>query len=80
MNIHEYQGKRTFGKVQRGRAARCSARGRRRGRERPETLGGKVTVVRHRFTPADAGRAGGVKIAKSIDEVASMPARSSACR
>ena len=69
MNIHEYQGKELFKKfgvaVPRGvfcqsvdEAVRAA-----------ETLGGKVWVVKAQIHAGGRGQGGGVKIAKSIDEV-----------
>ena len=79
MNVHEYQGKeilRKFGvATPRGHAVLLGRRGGRRGRE----LGGKVWVVKAQIHAGGRGKGGGVKVAKSLEEVHEIRlARSSA--
>ena len=69
MNIHEYQGKELFKKfgvaVPRGVFCQSVEEAVRAA----ETLGGKVWVVKAQIHAGGRGQGGGVKIAKSIDEV-----------
>lgn len=69
MNIHEYQGKellRAFGvKVPRGHVAYTVDEA----VEAAEKLGTDVTVVKAQIHAGGRGKAGGVKVAKNIDEV-----------
>lgn len=69
MNIHEYQGKellRAFGvKVPRGHVAYTVDEA----VEAAEKLGTEVTVVKAQIHAGGRGKAGGVKVAKNIDEV-----------
>ena len=69
MNVHEYQAKdlmRKFGiKVLNGKTAKTieeAVKG-------AESLGGKVWVVKAQIHAGGRGKAGGVKVAKSLDEV-----------
>src|SRR6478609_654716 len=69
MNVHEYQAKdlmRKFGiKVLNGKVAKTvdeAVKG-------AEALGGKVWVVKAQIHAGGRGKAGGVKVAKSLDEV-----------
>ena len=72
MNIHEYQAKsllRTFGvSVPGGRVAFTSQEA----REVAETLKGPLWVVKAQIHAGGRGKGGGVKLAKSIDEVISI--------
>ncbi|MBP6951112.1 MAG: ADP-forming succinate--CoA ligase subunit beta [Alphaproteobacteria bacterium] len=72
MNIHEYQAKsllRTFGvAVPGGRVAFTSQEA----REVAEALKGPLWVVKAQIHAGGRGKGGGVKLAKSIDEVASI--------
>ncbi|MFN7221620.1 MAG: ATP-grasp domain-containing protein, partial [Burkholderiales bacterium] len=69
MNVHEYQGKeilRKYGVASpRGLAGFCGFEG----GQAAETLGGKVWVVKAQIHAGGRGKGGGVKVAKSIDEV-----------
>jgi succinyl-CoA synthetase beta subunit len=69
MNVHEYQAKdlmRKFGiKVLKGEVAKTveeAVKG-------AEKLGGKIWVVKAQIHAGGRGKAGGVKLAKSLDEV-----------
>lgn len=69
MNIHEYQAKdlmRKFGiKVLKGQVAKVASEA----QEAANKLGGKVWVVKAQIHAGGRGKAGGVKLAKSIDDV-----------
>ena len=69
MNIHEYQGKELFKKfgvvVPRGFFCQSVDEA----VKAAETLGGKVWVVKAQIHAGGRGQGGGVKIAKSIEEV-----------
>ncbi|MFT3847931.1 MAG: ADP-forming succinate--CoA ligase subunit beta [Propionivibrio sp.] len=69
MNIHEYQGKELFKKfgVAVPRGIFCQSVD--EAVKAAETLGGKVWVVKAQIHAGGRGQGGGVKIAKSIDEV-----------
>ena len=80
MNIHEYQAKailKAFGVP--GRRRRCRRSRRRRRRRRRRELGGPVWVVKAqihaggrgkgRFKEKEAGEKGGVRLARSVEEV-----------
>ena len=69
MNIHEYQGKELFKKfgVAVPRGVFCQSVD--EAVKAAETLGGKVWVVKAQIHAGGRGQGGGVKIAKSIDEV-----------
>ena len=80
MKIHEYQGKeilRQFGvPVPRGYPAFSV----READEAAQKLGGPVWVVKAQIHAGGRGKGGGVKLARSLDEVEeARPARSSAC-
>jgi succinyl-CoA synthetase beta subunit len=69
MNLHEYQSKRLFADygipVPEGRPARTA----REAAEAAESLGGGLWVVKAQVHAGGRGKAGGVKLAKSVDEV-----------
>ncbi len=69
MNLHEYQSKRLFADygipVPEGRPARSA----REAAEAAEALGGGLWVVKAQVHAGGRGKAGGVKLARSIDEV-----------
>ena len=69
MNIHEYQGKELFKKfgVAVPRGVFCQSVD--EAVKAAETLGGKVWVVKAQIHAGGRGQGGGVKVAKSIDEV-----------
>ena len=80
MKIHEYQGKEIFRKygmpVPRGIPAFSVDEA----VEAAQALGGPVWVVKAQIHAGGRGKGGGVKVAKSLDEVrAARRARSSAC-
>ncbi len=72
MNIHEYQAKellRKFGvSTLKGRLVTSGAEA----KKAAESLGGKVWVVKAQIHAGGRGKGGGVKIAKSLDEVAKL--------
>ncbi len=72
MNIHEYQGKQVLRKygvaTPRGRVANNGYEAKSIAKE----LGGNVWVVKAQIHAGGRGKAGGVKLAKSIDEVSSL--------
>ena len=72
MNIHEYQAKTLLGKfgvaVPRGAVAYTAAEAEKAARE----LGGPVWVVKAQIHAGGRGKAGGVKLARSIDEVKTL--------
>ncbi|KAF0279708.1 MULTISPECIES: ADP-forming succinate--CoA ligase subunit beta [Spiribacter] len=69
MNLHEFQAKHIFSQfgipIPRGFVARSAAEARSAAQE----LGGSVQVVKAQVHAGGRGKAGGVKLAKSIDEV-----------
>lgn len=69
MNIHEYQAKQLFRKYQvptpRGHVATSATEA----VEKAKELGGKVWVVKAQIHAGGRGKGGGVKVAKSLDEV-----------
>src|SRR5262245_55611959 len=69
MNLHEYQAKSVLSKfgipTSTGRAA-ASAK---EAREAAQALGGSVWVVKAQVHAGGRGKAGGVKLVKSLDEV-----------
>lgn len=69
MNIHEYQAKQLFRKYQvptpRGHVATSVAEA----VEKAKELGGKIWVVKAQIHAGGRGKGGGVKVAKSLDEV-----------
>ena len=69
MNIHEYQGKELFKKfgVAVPRGFFCQSVD--EAVKAAETLGGKVWVVKAQIHAGGRGKGGGVKVAKSLDEV-----------
>ena len=79
MKIHEYQGKEILARfgipVPRGYPAFSI----REASEAAQKLGGSVWVVKAQIHAGGRGKGGGVKVAKTPDEVPSSPARSSAC-
>ncbi|RDU72729.1 ADP-forming succinate--CoA ligase subunit beta [Helicobacter aurati] len=72
MNIHEFQGKQVLKKygvaVPRGRIANNGYEAKAIARD----LGGSVWVVKAQIHAGGRGKAGGVKLAKSLDEVATL--------
>ncbi|MDP6709343.1 MAG: ADP-forming succinate--CoA ligase subunit beta, partial [Alphaproteobacteria bacterium] len=72
MNIHEHQAKQVLAKygvaVPRGQAAFSVAEA----RHAAEALGGPIWIVKAQIHAGGRGKAGGVKIAKSLDEVDSL--------
>jgi succinyl-CoA synthetase beta subunit len=74
MNIHEHQAKEVLAKygvaVPRGGAAFSVAEA----RQAAEALGGPIWIVKAQIHAGGRGKAGGVKIAKSLDEVESLAA------
>ena len=75
MKIHEYQGKEIFRKygvaTPRGFPPSASTR-----RSMAKKLGGKVWVVKAQIHAGGRGKGGGVKVAKSLDEVRNLRKRS----
>src|SRR5260221_8719075 len=71
MNVHEYQGKEILRKygVATPRGIPCFSVD--EAVKAAETLGGKVWVVKAQIHAGGRGKGGGVKVAKSIDEVRS---------
>jgi succinyl-CoA synthetase beta subunit len=69
MNLHEYQAKQLFADyripIPEGRSATTA----RAAREAAEALGGNLWVVKAQIHAGGRGKAGGVKLVKSIDEV-----------
>ncbi len=74
MNIHEHQAKEVLARygvaVPRGQAAFSVAEA----RQAAEALGGSVWVVKAQIHAGGRGKAGGVKVAKSLDEVDALAA------
>ena len=72
MNIHEHQAKEVLARhgvaVPRGHAAFSAAEA----RDKAEALGGDLWVVKAQIHAGGRGKAGGVKIARSLDEVESL--------
>lgn len=72
MNIHEYQAKEIFRKyglkVLKGQLVQTSDEA----EQAAQDLGGKVWVVKAQIHAGGRGKGGGVKVAKSIDEVKSF--------
>ena len=72
MNVHEFQGKQVLKKygvaVPRGRVANNGYEAKAIAKE----LGGEVWVVKAQIHAGGRGKAGGVKLAKSLDEVAKI--------
>ncbi|PWG62625.1 ADP-forming succinate--CoA ligase subunit beta [Sediminicurvatus halobius] len=70
MNLHEFQAKHIFSQygipIPKGYVARSPAEA----RAAAEKLGGKVWVVKAQVHAGGRGKAGGVKLAKTLDEVA----------
>ncbi|HKJ95332.1 MAG TPA: ADP-forming succinate--CoA ligase subunit beta [Gammaproteobacteria bacterium] len=70
MNLHEFQSKHIFSQfgipIPRGFVARTAEEA----RQAAEKLGGKIWVVKAQVHAGGRGKAGGVKLAKSLDEVA----------
>lgn len=75
MNIHEYQGKEVLKKygvaVPNGKVAYTVEEA----VEAAVSLGTPVVVVKAQIHAGGRGKAGGVKVAKSLDEVGLMPER-----
>ena len=69
MNIHEYQGKEVFRKLGVPTPRGIPAFSVEEAVNAAKTLGGKVWVVKAQIHAGGRGKGGGVKIAKSIDEV-----------
>ena len=73
MNIHEYQAKQLFQKfsipVPKGRLVEEGSDVKGRARKAAEELGGPVWVVKAQIHAGGRGKAGGVKVCKSLDEV-----------
>ncbi|HEU4618249.1 MAG TPA: ADP-forming succinate--CoA ligase subunit beta [Gammaproteobacteria bacterium] len=72
MNLHEYQSKALFADygvpIPKGRVAASE----KEAVEAAEALGGKLWVVKAQVHAGGRGKAGGVKLAKSVDEVGSL--------
>ena len=72
MKIHEYQGK----EILRASASRCRAAipafSVREASEAAQKLGGAVWVVKAQIHAGGRGKGGGVKLARSLDEVAKL--------
>ena len=75
MNIHEYQAKELFKQygvsVQNGAAAASASEA----RAAAKRLGGSVWVVKAQIHAGGRGKAGGVKLARSLDEVEALAAQ-----
>src|SRR3954462_8092260 len=69
MNIHEYQGKEIFRKYGVPTPRGIPAFSVDEAVKAAESLGGKVWVVKAQIHAGGRGKGGGVKVAKSIDEV-----------
>jgi len=69
MNIHEYQGKEVFRKFGVPTPRGIPAFSADEAVKAAETLGGKVWVVKAQIHAGGRGKGGGVKVAKSVDEV-----------
>jgi succinyl-CoA synthetase beta subunit len=69
MKIHEYQGKELLKKFGVWFRAGCSAQSVDDAVKAAESLGGKVWVVKAQIHAGGRGKGGGVKVAKSLDEV-----------
>src|SRR6185436_19029037 len=69
MNIHEYQGKEVFRRFGVPTPRGIPAFTVEEAVEAAKTLGGKVWVVKAQIHAGGRGKGGGVKVAKSIDEV-----------
>ena len=70
MNIHEYQAKEVLRELRRAGARRASRRSRvDEAVKAAQTLGGPVWVVKAQIHAGGRGKAGGVKVVKSIDDV-----------
>ena len=69
MNIHEYQAKQIIGQMGIGVLEGGVAETPQAARKAAEKLGGKVWVVKAQIHAGGRGKAGGVKLAKSLDEV-----------
>ncbi len=80
MKIHEYQGKEIFRKFGMPTPRGIPAFSRRRGGEgRRRRSAGHVWVVKAQIHAGGRGKGGGVKLARSLDEVRDLAERSSAC-
>ena len=79
MKIHEYQGKEIFRKFGMPTPRGVPAFSVDEAVKAAESLGGPVWVVKAQIHAGGRGKGGGVKLARSLDEVRSSPARSSAC-
>ncbi|WP_410211782.1 ADP-forming succinate--CoA ligase subunit beta [Aquirhabdus sp.] len=69
MNLHEYQGKQIFAKYGLPVSTGLTARTPEEARAAAEKLGGPVWVVKAQVHAGGRGKAGGVKLVKSVDEV-----------
>jgi succinyl-CoA synthetase beta subunit len=69
MNIHEYQGKEVFRKFGMPTPRGIAAFSVDEAVKAAESLGGKVWVVKSQIHAGGRGKGGGVKVAKSLDEV-----------
>lgn len=69
MNLHEYQGKQLFAKYGLPVSTGLIAKTAEEARAAAEKLGGPVWVVKAQVHAGGRGKAGGVKLVKSIDEV-----------
>ncbi len=72
MNLHEYQGKQIFAKYGLPVSTGLTARTVDEARAAAEKLGGPVWVVKAQVHAGGRGKAGGVKLVKSVDEVAAF--------
>ena len=69
MNLHEYQGKQIFAKYGLPVSTGLIAKSAEEARAAAEKLGGPVWVVKAQVHAGGRGKAGGVKLVKSVDEV-----------
>lgn len=69
MNLHEYQGKQIFAKYGLPVSTGLIAKTAEEARAAAEKLGGPVWVVKAQVHAGGRGKAGGVKLVKSVDEV-----------
>jgi len=69
MNLHEYQGKQIFAKYGLPVSTGLIAKSAEEARAAAEKLGGPVWVVKAQVHAGGRGKAGGVKLVKSVDDV-----------
>ena len=75
MNIHEYQGKEIFRRFGVATPRGIPAMSVEEAVDAAKSLGGKVWVVKAQIHAGGRGKGGGVKVAKSIDEVRELAAK-----